>query len=182
MIQPEQHLIDRALDVASRSPCRSQRGVILFDHTSGLIAAYGYNGPPAPFACPGREACKGTCGLRAVHAEMRALAMASDLRSAALVSFVRLPPLDLLHVERAADGSVVACEGPTCAQCSKAIVESGLVARVWLCVSLATVHPVITQSAVGDWIVYQDRITPTWVAYEPDEFHRLSMIASGVTP
>ncbi len=76
-------------------------------------------------------------------------------------------PYDLLHVELAAGGGIVSCNGPTCAQCSKHIVEVGFVGRVWLYVK----RPVFDPIGKG-W----------WIAYPVDEFHRLSLLANGATP
>lgn len=165
MSVPSQYLIDRALEVAAYSPCeKSKRGVVL--SRGGVVVGEGCNGPPDGFACPGRAACTGTCGLRCVHAEMRAIFDAT-----ANSGLVKREPwlLDLLHVELAPDGGVVPCDGPSCVQCSKHVVECGFIGRVWLYVN----NPLRDDRV-------PDLVRPAWLSYEPAEFHELSLIASGV--
>lgn len=125
MTAPDQFMIDSALRVAAQSPCRSKRGVALYDMRTGAFRGAGFNGPPQ--GCPGRATCAGTCGKRSVHAEVRAL------RQAMLyVSLDDLRNLDLIHVELAADGGVVACAGPSCPDCAAQILDVGFVGGVWL--------------------------------------------------
>lgn len=131
MTAPDQHMIDHALDVAAQSPCRSKRGVVLYDPSTGAFRGAGHNGPPQPLTCPGREicvgTCAGTCGQRSVHAEVRALRAAAEYRRNHPAG-----PYDLVHVELDADGGVVACLGPSCWQCSREILDVGFVGGVWL--------------------------------------------------
>ena len=124
---PDQFLIDSALDIAAQSPCRSKRGVVLYDPTTGAFRGASHNGPPRSLTCPGRATCAGTCDQRSVHAEVRALRAAEAYRL-----HHRPGPYDLVHVELAADGSVVACAGPRCWQCSREILDVGFVGGVWL--------------------------------------------------
>jgi deoxycytidylate deaminase len=118
-------IIRIALETAARSPCRSKRGVVLYDPVTGVWRGSGYNGPPLGGACPGRDICAGSCGQRSVHAEVRALRNATRGRHTE-------ERLDLVHVERAGDGAVVACDGPRCWQCSREILDVGFVGGVWL--------------------------------------------------
>lgn len=124
---PAPHMISRALAAAAESPCRSKRGVVLYDMQTGAFRGAGCNGPPG--GCPGRAVCAGTCGRRSVHAEVRAL------REAAGYGRNGRPrgPYDLIHVELSADGGVVACDGPSCWQCAREILDVGFVSGVWLC-------------------------------------------------
>lgn len=124
---PDEHVIAHALEVAALSPCRSKRGVALYDPRTGAHRGSGFNGPPGLLTCPGRAICSGTCGQRSVHAEVRAL------RSAATY-FDNHPsgPYDLVHVELAADGGVKPCSGPSCWQCSREILDVGFVGGVWI--------------------------------------------------
>lgn len=101
-IAPPDQVVKLALEVASRSPCRSKRGVVLYDPHGAPSGAW-HNGPPKD-ACPGSAICTGTCSQRAVHAEVRALRAAQIARTATAALGGRLEPLDLVHVERAADG------------------------------------------------------------------------------
>lgn len=123
--------IRTALTAAALSPCRSKRGVALFDPRTGAHRGSGHNGPPAYQPCPGRAICSGTCGQRSVHAEVRAL------RDAMLVWIPNYGggepgALDLVHVELATNGGVVACSGPSCWQCSREILDVEFVGGVWL--------------------------------------------------
>jgi deoxycytidylate deaminase len=118
---PPDWAVKLACETAALSPCRSKRGVVLYLRSTEVAeAGRGYNGPPRGFACPGREVCAGTCGKRCVHAEIRALRDITQRE------------LDLVHVELAADGGVVACDGPRCPGCSAWILDVGIVAGVWL--------------------------------------------------
>jgi hypothetical protein len=123
---PDQHMIDRALQAAAQSPCRSKRGVVLYDMRTGAFRGAGFNGPPG--GCPGRAVCAGACGQRAVHAEVRALREAEVYRRNGNPP----GPYDLIHVELAADGGVVACSGPSCPGCAAHILDVGFVGGVWL--------------------------------------------------
>lgn len=40
--------------------------------------------------------------------------------------------VDLIHVELAPDGCVVACGGPSCWQCAREVLDVGFVRGVWL--------------------------------------------------
>lgn len=109
MTAPDDHIIRTALENAAFSPCRSKRGVVLYDPITGAFRGAGHNGPPSPLTCPGRAICAGTCGQRSVHAEIRALREAAEYRR-----YHPTGPYDLVHVELAADGGVEACGGPSC--------------------------------------------------------------------
>jgi deoxycytidylate deaminase len=205
MNAPEQHQIAAALRAAARSPCRSKRGVALHNVITGAFRGDGFNGPPAPFSCPGREACAGNCGKRSVHAEVRALRSA-----AAWGRHHDLSNVDLVHVELAADGGVVPCGGPSCWQCSREIVDCGFVAGVWLyetvpkenCPHLVDLKRVDCPLCQGencslchpgparprcdhdvidrhhDYPVVQAR----WCRYTAKEFHRLTLKRCGMVP
>lgn len=171
VITPPQHVIDKALEVAIWSPCaKSKRGVVVWDPVTGTIRGDGFNGPPEGFTCPGREACRGTCSLRCVHAEMRALEDATAYRATYTANFDRVGLFDLLHVELAPDGGVVPCDGPRCAQCSKHIVDAGFVGGVWLYVNtpplMREAHPQATM----------------WLRYSVKAFHKFSLVANGARP
>jgi deoxycytidylate deaminase len=126
---PPRSMIVDAERHAVRSPCaKSRRGVVLYrqQHLEPpVIFGTGFNGPPMPFTCPGRELCAGTCGKRCVHAEMRALRVAEPLT-------LQSGSLDLVHVKLGADGHVTPGGGPSCWQCSREILDVGFVGGVWL--------------------------------------------------
>jgi hypothetical protein len=133
--RPPEWVVDLARQVATWSPCRSKRGVVVFDPSDpGAIAhTTGHNGPPFPLTCPGRPICAGLCGQISVHAESRALHAigtgSTKVRSR----------LDLVHVELTPGSDVVACDGPSCLSCSKEILESGL-GGVWLYEAIPEEH------------------------------------------
>lgn len=106
--------IDEAVAVAMKSPCQSKRGVIICDEHSGLIAS-GFNHQPFPFICNGSDDCKRNCGKTAIHAEQSAILSANrSLRGCVL-----------LHV-KAKDNKPCASGPPSCLECSKLILESGI--------------------------------------------------------
>jgi len=149
---PPDWAITRALNEAWCSQCRSKRGVVIYDPTEPApeaIRGSGYNGPPSPFGCPGRDRCRDVCGKLAVHAETRALRSVIGGRD-----------LDLVHVELAPDGRVVACDGPSCWQCSREIVDARAIAGVWL-------YQVAENGAA-------------WHRYSAVEFHRATLERCGL--
>lgn len=168
--------IRTALTAAALSPCRSKRGVSLFDPRTGAHRGSGHNGPPAAQPCPGRSVCSGTCGQRSVHAEVRAL------RDAMLVwipYYGGSEPgaLDLVHVELAQDGGVVACDGPSCWQCSREILDVGFVGGVWLYERAGCPH--CEAGAISP-----DNQCPRgaggWRRYIAEEFHRATLKRCGI--
>ena len=187
---PRDAAIALAKDVAARSPCRSKRGVVVYASEPlgpPTILGCGYNGPPAPLTCPGRERCAGNCGQRSVHAETRALRMAQSttLRSGRV-------DLDLVHVELAADGGVVPCDGPKCWQCSREILDVGFVAGVWLYLGLSRCLACRRFEDSSDRA--EDRwrrcpecgadLTPQgiWQRYSAEEFHHITLRNTGLEP
>lgn len=160
---PDDYMIGTALRVAAQSPCRSKRGVALFDPSTGTFRGSGHNGPPAPLTCPGRSVCAGTCGQRSVHAEERALRQAEVYRRNGHPP----GPYDLIHVELGADGGVVACDGPSCPRCAALILDVGFVGGVWL-------YKVQTFNADGS------PLHGMWCRYTALEFYRVTVERCGV--
>lgn len=154
---PPDWVVAQAVQIAMRSPCRSKRGVVLYSpgsRTSSIVGS-GLNSPPPGFPCPGRDRCSGKCKDLAVHAEVRALYSVSlDNRDYAV-------GLDLVHVEVASDGGMVSCDGPSCASCSKQIVDSGFVSGVWL-------------------YQWDSPGRASWRRYEVTDFHRASLGNNGL--
>lgn len=172
---PDDCHIQHALRVAAQSPCRSKRGVVLFDPTTGAARGSGHNGPTD--GCPGREVCAGTCGQRSVHAEVRALREAPG--------YIRNGhppgPYDLLHVELAADGGVVACAGPSCVGCAAQILDVGFVGVVWLYEmgeEQDTVAGLVADERVRPHVPL--RHPPRWRRYSAAEFYQVSLQRCGV--
>lgn len=132
-------MVTKAVAASILSPCRSKRGVVIWNN--GAIISSGFNSPPEPFSCDGSKLCKSTCALTAVHAEQRAIIRCcsrADLRRATL-----------LHV-KTVDGLYVPGGPPSCVQCSKLILESG----------------------IQDVYLLHDT---GWRSYDAVDFHRLSL-------
>lgn len=152
------------MSIAAMSPCRSKRGVVVWDPQTGAFRGHGLNSPPALRGCPGRDVCSGRCGQLAIHAEVRALRAASVYRSSR-VDAEQLALYDLLHVELCdprmpvREGAVYACDGPSCMPCASLILDVGFVGGVWLYeddVLLPPVPPAIRGKA--------------WCRYTAEEF------------
>jgi len=171
MREPPESVIKRALELAAKSPCRSKRGVVVFATSCGLpiFEGEGFNGPPSGAPCPGRSVCAGTCGQRCVHAEVRAIRRAGWPRYGG--------PSELVHVELATDGSVVACDGPGCWQCSREILDVGFVAGVWLYEVDRRLDDSPEFDGAGVFIE-----SAAWRRYTAEEFHRVTLRRCGLTP
>ena len=140
MIQPPASIISFAEDVARRSPCaKSKRGAVVFqgqnprNGANPTIYGHGFNGQPDPFRCTGTDRCRRLCGQLCEHAEGRAIRSASGC---VFVTSGRAesgePDVDLVHVKIGEDGKLVAGGSPKCWQCSRAILDCGFIAGVWL--------------------------------------------------
>jgi len=118
----EEEALEAAVSIGNKSPCqKSKRGVVIFNQY-GLLG-WGNNHPPKPFVCDGSEGCRGSCNKLAVHAEQAALIDAMNDQE---------PMLDaeMLHV-KVIDGVAVPSGPPSCWQCSRLILDSGI-QKVWL--------------------------------------------------
>lgn len=114
--------ITAAVEASRRSLCRSQRGVAVFTATSVIVT--GYNFRPVGFGldgCDRSASCKATCGREAIHAEESCLLRRTD-------AFIGA---DMVHV-KTVDGQLVASGPPSCVECSKLMLVSGI-AGMWLC-------------------------------------------------
>lgn len=143
---PERAL-ERAVQIGARSPCvKSKRGVVVFRSDSRYLAGEGYNAPPFPFVCDGSEACQTACGKVCVHAEQAVLVGPHEGG-------------EMLHV-KVVDGVGVPSGPPSCADCSKLILESGEISAMWL---------------------YEDRGDGAKLyRYTPVEFHRATLQTLGL--
>lgn len=120
---PPPYVIMLAIQQANQSPCRSKRGVIIFNANARPdveVIANGFNFKPRGFECDGSAECKLTCRFEAVHAEQVALLAAGP----------RADGAEMVHV-KTVGGLAVASEGPSCVQCSKLALVAGI-AGVWL--------------------------------------------------
>jgi deoxycytidylate deaminase len=111
--------LEWAVAATKNSPCRSKRGVVIWNN--GRFVSRGWNDQPRGFVCDGSELCKATCGKTAVHAEQMALVAGNG--SQFLGS-------ELLHV-KTVNGVAVPSGKPSCLECSKLILCSGISA-IWL--------------------------------------------------
>ncbi len=112
----ENWALNEAVKFANQSSCRSKRGVIIWHRYRGLLG-WGFNNIPQPFKCDGSDECKKQCAKTAIHAEQQALLNFSGY---ALVN-----ECEMLHV-KSVDGKAVFSEKPSCWQCSKLILASGI--------------------------------------------------------
>ncbi len=123
-MQPPPTIVEAAIRCASQSPCRSQRGVVIWQPASdtrpGFMVASAHNAPPYPLTCDRSQRCRDHCRRAAVHAEQRALLAAGTAATDA----------ELVHV-KVVDGELVASGGPSCVECSKLALVAGI-AHVWL--------------------------------------------------
>jgi deoxycytidylate deaminase len=140
----------RAVEAAQLSPCvKSTRGVVIFraDTDECII---GFNHPPAPFTCDGSPACRAACGKVCVHAEAHALIEATK----GLTNPWFLDEAEMLHV-KVVDGREVPSGSPSCWQCSRLILESG----------------------ISDmWLLHEEGLQ----TYTAEEFHRLTLEHCGL--
>lgn len=109
-----QSWVDEAVGLAMISPCRSKRGVVICSK-DGILIGSGFNNQPYPFYCDGSEACNKNCGKTAIHAEQAALLSARECVLGAW----------MLHV-KAKQGKPCASMAPSCLECSKLILASGI--------------------------------------------------------
>lgn len=125
-MKPPDVAVTAALRAAAMSPCaKSKRGVaafVAYDDSTTVIAT-GFNGPSGPFMCDGSDACRNDCSKRCVHAEMRCIRT--------LASHHWRERVQLVHVKLNEPDTVARGGNPSCWQCSREILDSGL-AGVWL--------------------------------------------------
>lgn len=176
-MRPPDWIINCARIEGMNSPCaKSQRGVVLFNQSfedtrvrlgmnapegpapwtslaRSIVMATGFNGPPEGFSCDGSERCRANCGKLCVHAEQRAILEGCTLDD--------VGDLDLLHV-KVVNGVVVPGGGPSCWQCSRQIVDVGL---------------------LGVWLFESEDLDPrigNWKYYTAHEFHTVTLKNAGL--
>lgn len=138
------------------SPCaKSKRGVVIWKGEQ--VLGSGYNHPPTGFTCDGSAGCRASCGKVAVHAEQAALLQC-------LGKCLDVAGAEMLHTKVSLVGdSYVGVFGgpPSCPDCSKLILQSGI---------------------AGMWLIEEREGRPTPVRYSADDFHRLTLKNCGLHP
>lgn len=178
--------LERAIAAARMSPCqKSKRGSAVFrldfypSETIAVVIGAGFNGQPPPWRCDGtckRDAYEGgpsICSLVCHHAEQRAIALA-------LVSLDRdgnpndmLLEHDIVHIKVDGDGQPVAGGGPSCIQCSTAILDAKL-AGVWL---LEMTHPEVDGHLLERGVLQPGEVRAIWRRYTAETFHDATLLA-----
>lgn len=142
-VKDERLALQAACLAALESPCaKSKRGVAVFDRRLGLVAV-GCNHPPEGFRCDGSEECRQHCNKLCVHAEADALQQVRLWHEPR--GSVYGPRLEMVHV-KVVDGEAVPSGHPSCWQCSRHILNFGVVAM---------------------WLLHEDGLR----RYGPEEFH-----------
>lgn len=148
--EPPPWVIEAARKVGASSPCaKSKRGAVIFNPEeadrildgrtaleqanisgwslegaqSGTLRTAAHNRPPAPMVCTGTEACRANCGKLCNHAEALAILYSNEYGG-------DQAECEMVHV-KVVDGKVVAGGPPSCWQCSRLILETGL-RGIWL--------------------------------------------------
>lgn len=140
----EQEALYYATHAAMQSTCQSKRGVVLWHREIGIISI-GWNEPPLPWKCDGSDACKAICSKTAIHAEQAALIKAFGWNN----DDFPLSACEMLHVKIVKNQAVYS-DKPSCWQCSKLILFTGLKAM---------------------WLYHDDGLK----SYTPEEFHKLTL-------
>lgn len=118
--QPDPYIIQYAVAQAGKSPCqKSKRGVCIFNLEQGVIISSGFNSPSkGAGSCTGTETCRKNCSRVCVHAEQAALLQAMSYGC-------RITGLDMMHI-KVVGGQPVEGGPPSCSDCSKLILASGI--------------------------------------------------------
>lgn len=163
-MDPWPTVIQAAVAAGKQSPCaKSKRGAVVFHPQTGHVFGEGFNGQPADGVCTNDAFCREACAKLCVHAEDRAIQRATR----AIVSRVRWCDLDILHV-KVVDGKLVESREPSCWQCSRKVRDVGL-GGFWL----------YREGESGDT---PGRPPPRWQRYTAAEFHRITLVNSGLVP
>ena len=131
-----QDWVDEAVRMAMRSPCQSKRGAVIAGRGGSFISS-GFNHQPFPFECDGSERCKSKCGKTAIHAEQSAILAAHNSVSGGW----------MLHA-KAKQNKPCASMSPSCLECSKLILVSGI---AWM----HLLHDPVAQMLPGAVVVGQ---------------------------
>lgn len=174
MSGPPAYVIQVATSQAMRSPCqKTKRGAVVWDRITGRIAGDGRNGPPyvsglTPFfACDGSLHCRAACGKRCTHAEERAL---RDVLTSCQAWWGSR--LDMVHVELD-EHALVTSGPPSCWQCSRVMLDSGLIEGVWL-------YQAVEVHRQCDAHCAQGASCAAWVRWTAEEFHAVTLKNCGL--
>jgi deoxycytidylate deaminase len=115
-----------AINESRNSKCRSKRGAAVWHPCNPSQIIAGHNHLPTGH-CTNDDACKATCGKRAIHAEQDAILIAGNVPEH---RFISLQGAQMLHV-KTVDGILVPSGGPSCLECAKLILASGI-DMMWL--------------------------------------------------
>jgi deoxycytidylate deaminase len=179
--EPPVWAVEAAEDAASHSPCQKRKvGIAIYRCVRQLdgarevaleTPATGYNGPPWTWSgderiagvCDGSEACRRDCARRCVHAEPRAI-------DEALIGRTHRPHLlRMVHV-KLANGRITPCDGPSCVECSKQILDRGI-GGIWL----------FEAGFVRDVDQETGRSGPArWHYYTARDFHEATLVRLGI--
>jgi len=167
---PPEWAIDQAVQAANESPCQKRKvGISIYRKIRPAGAGCelvintldtGYNGPPGPVVCHGTRECRDACSKRCVHAETRAiysLAQPSIGEPDGLAHFTN--ELRMVHVKLDDAGRVMACDGPSCIECSKLILDVGI-GGIWL---------------------FEQGIPRRWIYYTALRFHEITSHRCGLS-
>jgi len=176
---PPSFAIEAAESVAAESPCQKRKvGISIYVSAWSLpggrevvepgAIASGFNGPPDPGVCDGSTLCRRDCAKRCVHAETRAIAEVDTVHPEYLYEPHRVR---LVHVKLDDSGKIMPCDGPSCVDCSKIILDRGL-GGIWLYELGEFVPPTRPEMF--------SRMPPRWVYYPAAEFHRVTCQRTGV--
>ena len=119
-MNPPDEVVTLAVQSSLHSPCRSKRGCVIWNDWE--IISSGFNHQPSPVTCDGSDQCKSSCRQTAIHAEQSAVLNGLPSHFFSFAS--------MLHV-KTVNGLIVASGPPSCLECSKLILETGI-SFMWL--------------------------------------------------
>jgi deoxycytidylate deaminase len=164
MKSPPDYIIDECIKTANRSPCiKSKRGCAIFYENiydteplseTGILGT-GYNGLPIG-EC--NENCKINCNKLAVHAEQRCIRQYLKnlylFNDSIISDWNKNTTIHLIHA-KTVDGVLVTSGGPSCWQCSREILDSGI---------------------DFVWLFHEEG----WTSYNAANFHKLTLTQCGI--
>lgn len=174
-----EHLLGLGYTNISRC-AKSKRACVVFDPLTGNISGKGWNEQPDGIPCDGSEECRRDCAKLCIHAEAMAITEALCTVSANLQRHVPLDGLQLVH-GKFVNGQLVEGGGPSCWQCSKQVLESGL-DGVWLYIDFHAerLKRVAAEDPSGMRVLCDTYLAPQWRFYTAAAFHEETLKACGL--